>query len=60
LEKTGVVIEEYKPGKLRMHLPDGTIVVKYGSGTDGTLTLAFNVLVDGVQAGQLKIHLKTK
>ena len=62
LEKTGAAVMEYGPGKLRMKLPDGTHVVKYGSTTDGTLTVAFNVTVkgSGTKTEQFKIHLKTK
>ncbi len=62
LEKTGAAVTEYGPGKLRMKLPDGTHVVKYGSTTDGTLTVAFNVTAKGTgtKTEQFKIHLKTK
>ena len=62
LEKTGAAVVEYGPGKLRMKLPDGTHVVKYGSSTDGTLTVAFNVTAKGTgtKTEQFKIHLKTK
>jgi hypothetical protein len=57
LEKTGAAVIEFEPGKFRMQLADGTHVVKYGSGTDGTLTLSFKG-VDYKDA--LKIHLQTK
>jgi hypothetical protein len=57
LEKTGVAVVESEPGKFRMQLVDGTHVVKYGSSTDGTLTLSFNGK-DFDKA--LKIHLQTK
>jgi hypothetical protein len=62
LEKTGAAVMEYGPGKVRMKLPDGTHIVKYGSTTDGTLTVAFNVTVkgSGTKTEQFKIHLKTK
>jgi len=57
LEKTGVAVRETKPGVFRMQLADGTNVVKYGSHTDDTLTLAFKA--QGAP-DQLKIHLQTK
>jgi len=57
LEKTGAKVVEYAPGKFRMQLVDGTTVVKYGSSTDQTLTLAFKVKNT---RDQLKIHLQTK
>lgn len=57
LEKTGATVVEYNPGKFRMQLADGTTVVKYGSSTDQTLTLAFKVKNT---RDQLKIHLQTK
>jgi hypothetical protein len=56
LEKTGSAVVEVKPGVFCMELADGTYVVKYGSGTDKTLTLAFKAK----NARQLKIHLQTK
>jgi len=57
LEKTGVAVVESEPGKFRMQLADGTHVIKYGSSTDGTLTLSFKG-VDWKDA--LKIHVQIK
>jgi len=57
LEKTGAAVLEVKPRVFRMDLADGTTVVKYGSGTDGTLTLSFKG-VDWKDA--VKIHVQTK
>ena len=57
LEKTGAAVFEIRPRVFRMVLADGTYVVKYGSSTDDTLTLAFNGLN---YPDMLKIHLQTK
>jgi hypothetical protein len=57
LEKAGVAVIEFEPGKFRMQLADGTDVVKYGCSTDGTLTLSFK---GKKYTDALKIHLKTE
>ena len=57
LEKTGAKVVEYAPGKFRLNLKDGTVVVKYGSTTDKSLTLSIN----GMNFEKaLKIHLQIK